>query len=82
MGWFGDWLREWRATYDTYPVATAVTWIEMGVAMALFVLSMAVTTAGGRVPVLVAAFLLAGGAGFVVWFAVVRQPVVERLVAG
>jgi hypothetical protein len=81
MGWLGTWIDEWRETYRAYPVATVVTWVEMLVAVGLFVGSLALVATAGDPPDAVGVGFLAVGVAFAVWFSVVRAPVVERLVS-
>jgi hypothetical protein len=81
MGWFRNWVREWRETYEAYPVATALTWIEMLTALGLFVGTTVVLSTGGAVPTLAGGAFVAVGVAFAVWFTTLRQPVVERLMA-
>lgn len=81
MGWFRNWIAEWRETYEAYPVATALTWLEMLTAVGLFAGTAVVLSMGGEVPTLAGGAFVAVGVVFAVWFTTLRQPVVERLMA-
>jgi hypothetical protein len=81
MGWFGTWVGEWRETYEAYPVATVLTWVEMLTAVGLFAGSALLLASGGGVPGAVGVGFVLVGVGFAVWFTTVRQPVIERLMA-
>jgi len=80
MGLAG-WLAEWRETYDAYPVATLVTWGELLFGVALLPAALAYPAFARRLPWGVGLALVAVSAAFVVWFTVLRGPVMERLLA-
>ncbi len=75
------WLAEWRETYETYPVATAVTWGELVLGFTLMPAALVYPAFARRLHWSVGFALVAVSAAFAVWFTVLRAPVMERLLA-
>ena len=75
----GGWLAEWRETFDAYPVATTVTWVELLLAFVMMVAALVYPAFARRLHWGVGAALVAVSAAFAVWFTVLRRPVMERL---
>lgn len=80
MGRLSAFLAEWRETYEAYPAATAITWFEFLLGLVLIPAALAYPALQPRLPWTVGVGLVVLGAGFVVWFTVLRRPVIERLV--
>ncbi len=79
-GRLSAWLSEWRETYEAYPEATVVTWVELLLVVVLLSLALSFPVLSSALPWTVGALVVALGAAFVVWFTVVRAPVMDRLV--
>jgi len=75
----GGWLAEWRETYEEYPVATTVTWGELLLAFVMMPAALVYPAFATRLHWSVGLALVAVSAAFVVWFTVLRGPVMERL---
>jgi hypothetical protein len=80
MGRLSAFVAEWRETYAAYPAATVLVWVELLVGLALVPAALVYPAFQSRLPTAAGVALVAAGAGFVVWFVVLRSVVVDRLV--
>ncbi|PSQ57442.1 hypothetical protein BRD18_07460 [Halobacteriales archaeon SW_7_71_33] len=80
MGPLSSWVEGWRETYEAYPAATALNLAELSLAGVLLLAALLYPAFARRLPWQVGLVLVALGAGFVVWFTVLRASVLDRLV--